>query len=569
MNAVVALCHFCELHGPSVVFCTQAFYRRSVVQTGGEVEFDYLGRGLASPHSSQDVSGSSLPGSAKITDLCEACRSLGPDQAGYISHDREAQIRYVSGQYPAMPQLYSIVRQACVRSLSCEVCQGRSGPMIFGDNREGHVFSYTFFLRDRQARGLQRWYSIIIVTMDKVFLINSWSFLVKNCQTVIEDLQDKAQKKYDSEGPESTAVSPTVSSLIGPSIDQFRRRRGLRHTFRSIAELTGEMDLYRRFHIYFSLLLKAGGSRLIEQHFEGSPWGFEARDDEPEDSREVSREESLGLSLESEIGHHDLTFEKSDDSLLSFNSLKHFYKVVGRKNFQLLAKNVLVGNQLIVRGSIKPLVVSALQTLQSLLPAGCCQVIPYSSEYLDSYKCNFLGIHSEVQLPSHLRSAEMFVLLDITRKQPAGLGRQQELAVFDSTSIGDYNFAVHVSSSIQQDEKLPSMLTTLENALAEDAFSDSVVEQCLVSIKAEWMNKVKVLFKFRRTGQRTQEDLSRLLNVLHVKPEDRQLTQFWTRGLGHQYRTQFLAYSTSPTSSVEKTVTGSQNDKPPSNSSMV
>ena len=31
-------------------------------------------------------------------------------------------------------------------------------------------------------------------------------------------------------------------------------------------------DLYRRFHIYFSLLLKAGGSRLIEQHFEGSPW---------------------------------------------------------------------------------------------------------------------------------------------------------------------------------------------------------------------------------------------------------------------------------------------------------
>ena len=37
--------------------------------------------------------------------------------------------------------------------------------------------------------------------------------------------------------------------------------------------------------------------------------------------------------------------------------------------------------------------------------------------------------------------------------QPAGLGRQQELAVFDSTSIGDFNCAVHVSSPIQQDEK--------------------------------------------------------------------------------------------------------------------
>lgn len=25
MNAIVSICHFCELHGPSVVFCTQAF----------------------------------------------------------------------------------------------------------------------------------------------------------------------------------------------------------------------------------------------------------------------------------------------------------------------------------------------------------------------------------------------------------------------------------------------------------------------------------------------------------------------------------------------------------------
>lgn len=27
MNAIVALCHFCELHGPAVLFCTRAFAR--------------------------------------------------------------------------------------------------------------------------------------------------------------------------------------------------------------------------------------------------------------------------------------------------------------------------------------------------------------------------------------------------------------------------------------------------------------------------------------------------------------------------------------------------------------
>ena len=26
MNAIVSLCHFCEIHGPSIMFCTQAFH---------------------------------------------------------------------------------------------------------------------------------------------------------------------------------------------------------------------------------------------------------------------------------------------------------------------------------------------------------------------------------------------------------------------------------------------------------------------------------------------------------------------------------------------------------------
>jgi hypothetical protein len=131
------------------------------------------------------------------------------------------------------------------------------------------------------------------------------------------------------------------------------------------------MDLYRHLHVYFSLLLKAGGSRLSEQHFEGSPWGFEARDDESEDSRELSGEETLGQSLELETtGEHSHADSHTDedldasDVLLSFRSLKHLYTAVGPKNFQLLARNVLCGNQLIVRGSAKCLVVSALSILQ-------------------------------------------------------------------------------------------------------------------------------------------------------------------------------------------------------------
>lgn len=51
----------------------------------------------------------------------QGCRSLAGGHPGYVSHDKETSIKYVSHQHPNHPQLFSIVRQACVRSLSCEV----------------------------------------------------------------------------------------------------------------------------------------------------------------------------------------------------------------------------------------------------------------------------------------------------------------------------------------------------------------------------------------------------------------------------------------------------------------
>ena len=75
-----------------------------------------------------------------------------------------------------------------------QVCPGREGPIFFGDDHRGHVLSYTFFMKDSQARGFQHWYSIIVVMMDKIFLLNSWPFLVPQIETIIKRLQDSATK---------------------------------------------------------------------------------------------------------------------------------------------------------------------------------------------------------------------------------------------------------------------------------------------------------------------------------------------------------------------------------------
>lgn len=50
-----------------------------------------------------------------LSNFFQACKSLDHTHAGYISIDHEAHISYYSNRSPEQPELYSVVRQACVR----------------------------------------------------------------------------------------------------------------------------------------------------------------------------------------------------------------------------------------------------------------------------------------------------------------------------------------------------------------------------------------------------------------------------------------------------------------------
>ena len=71
-----------------------------------------------------------------FSNLTQACKSLDHTHAGYISIDHEAHISYYSNRSPEQPELYSVVRQACVRRYSCfshSTCVCRGGlNSIFG-----------------------------------------------------------------------------------------------------------------------------------------------------------------------------------------------------------------------------------------------------------------------------------------------------------------------------------------------------------------------------------------------------------------------------------------------------
>jgi Vesicle coat protein involved in Golgi to plasma membrane transport len=52
----------------------------------------------------------------------QACTPFTGNRLGFVSHDLETRFCYISTHHPRHPEVFSIVKQACIRSLSGEVC---------------------------------------------------------------------------------------------------------------------------------------------------------------------------------------------------------------------------------------------------------------------------------------------------------------------------------------------------------------------------------------------------------------------------------------------------------------
>ncbi|XP_063655779.1 folliculin isoform X3 [Pan troglodytes] len=494
------------------------------------------------------------------------CRSLAAGHPGYISHDKETSIKYVSHQHPSHPQLFSIVRQACVRSLSCEVCPGREGPIFFGDEQHGFVFSHTFFIKDSLARGFQRWYSIITIMMDRIYLINSWPFLLGKVRGIIDELQGKALKVFEAEQFGCPQRAQRMNTAFTPFLHQ---RNG--NAARSLTSLTSDDNLWACLHTSFAWLLKACGSRLTEKLLEGAPTEDTLvqmekladleEESESWDNSEAEEEEKAPVLPEGTEGR-ELTQGPAESSSLSgcgswqprklpvFKSLRHMRQVLGAPSFRMLAWHVLMGNQVIWKSGDVDLVQSAFEVLRTMLPVGCVRIIPYSSQYEEAYRCNFLGLSPHVQIPPHVLSSEFAVIVEV---HTAARSTLHPVGCEDDQSLSKYEFVVTSGSPVAADRVGPTILNKIEAALTNQNLSVDVVDQCLVCLKEEWMNKVKVLFKFTKVDSRPKEDTQKLLSILGASEEDNvKLLKFWMTGLSKTYKSHLMSTVRSPTASESR-----------------
>ncbi|KAI9019395.1 vesicle coat protein [Phycomyces nitens] len=333
MNALVALLHFCEVHGPCVVFCTQAIHRPDLphdldamltIPTLKEKSTDHstiphlqpsasLSSTLSitelhtSPNSNPSPRLQSPPSISSLrkvpcsitsstkgfptslrdhplsgqSSTCAACTAqmpmittkehCGPQEAkSLLTRDEEdPSVSYIGSKAPQQLHLYKAVRLACVRSLTTEFCPGRDGPVLFGDDENGYVMSYMFKLRDSQARGEVRFYSLMMLMTDRVYLISCWPFLVSAFRSMAINLQERADAIFQNE-KESRERQPVFHTMannrrVAPmSQDQFFRRRS-NTSLRSLVDLLSIKDIYAQIHAQFSYILKLSSRKRMEK----------------------------------------------------------------------------------------------------------------------------------------------------------------------------------------------------------------------------------------------------------------------------------------------------------------
>eukprot|EP00127_Corallochytrium_limacisporum_P002811 Clim_evm24s141 gene=Clim_evmTU24s141 len=655
MNAIVSLNHFCDLHGPSVIFCTQAFHARKEEESDDESESDEEIESMEdgdggdstvsyNPSTASKASRASrLRGyynearrreysptaseaggvSQYVTEkfkssatVCNACSSVGPfykpqsttrlhdeeasdepkaaesekdkedDVDGYVSSDHKLKVSYVSTHYPDNAKLYSVLRQACVRSLSCEVTPGREGPVMFGDHRNGYCVSYTFHLADTQARGHQRFWSIVFLMTDKTYLANSWPFLCNNMAFVVTKLQAMAKAIYDKEKKKQSGPQ-LGSNRVGLLGDRFMRMRTT-HSFRGLAQLLEQPHIWREIHLAFCWILSGCSIRLVEKQLEGeamlaTPSNAaylykEEKEEQREDEEGVLSPMKMPLDVTfSNVSLFSIENSAANVSTVSsvksngsqsggHNSLIGLRMLLGAQLFGQLVYGVVAGNQIVVRGP-ESVTSAMVKVVSVLLPARhISSVAVYDDQYRPIWECPVLGLEPSCEIPSDVDRKTM-LLIDIAEKPQAsqrsvfsdsGCSSNDvrsgcaEGGITPGSGSSNRYYGVTLSTDLRRfptNTWLASRICEIFDAAAKSCnptetnlSEERVILAQITALKEEWMTMVKAFFTWSRsvTERKSRLNIKQFLVIFQLQDTDVPILQFWTSGIARSARLRLM-----------------------------
>jgi len=334
MPGLVALCHFCEFHGPSVIMLTQSI-RDCQMPTSDTSDQ----QSRKAKVEDQCVPEHKLYGCQKLfaDDLarrdkggCEGCWFMESQDSFIISNDHAGKRTYASSKTILNTDLLGLIRHAVIRSISCEISANKEGPILFSDPTVSTVLANNFFLRDSRARGFQRYYSIIVVNKEREHLISNWHNINKAVSDIIEPLKSMAREKYAMETKTPRDLKEKCENFKANSVN---RRRGSTKAARNLKDLTMDPNIYETIHGQFVRILTSLEKSLKEKVLSGQP-------------------------MKSSV-----IFPKA-----SLETLLKILSQIGLPNFKILLDHLLSGKTLQIKSKLRQLSRRVAESLCMLLP---------------------------------------------------------------------------------------------------------------------------------------------------------------------------------------------------------
>ncbi|KAF3992139.1 hypothetical protein FT663_01274 [Candidozyma haemuli var. vulneris] len=213
-NFVFSLAHFCEIHGPSIVICTQ-----------------------------QSRSDSSNASSSKLQS-CASCELILPNEAVNLASSVNEDEKYISTRYPSSQSVYTAYVKLVMKSLSVETSADSSKPVFFGDVVNGFCMSRVFKIQDVNSRGGERKYALVMGCDEESHLLRNWDVVSTYMSEIISSIQRQVEKHLAHEAEQSNNVDN----------ERYLRRSKIRP--KSLVELTNDAQIFVRFHLWAIELLR-------------------------------------------------------------------------------------------------------------------------------------------------------------------------------------------------------------------------------------------------------------------------------------------------------------------------
>lgn len=307
MTFIVSLAHFCEVHGPSMIMCTQVvndpmkltnFYSPQLQEsqfcqacmfqipdtanntadtnstaTGVTTNTTATANTVSSTTSNLKKSNSNTSdGKSIVNDLRKDINSSKAtltleDQISNLLNSsspleeskrrlltlktrskRNPQIHFISTQFPTNTEIYSSLRQTIVRVFTAETNADLSKPLMFGNSKHGYSIALIFSLVDKTARGSERKYAIIVTSNWEIDLFNNYTFILTNLDQIVRNILRSARNKQKEMELSQSDIQNNDTYL--------RRSAGLPKA-RSMIDILQDDQFFVKIHMWSSFMLDA------------------------------------------------------------------------------------------------------------------------------------------------------------------------------------------------------------------------------------------------------------------------------------------------------------------------